>query len=570
MKKCCLLFFYLILFLSVGCPSKKSLEHLKKPKGLPAGRQGKYGGTLILSTTSDPKSFNPIIAKETSTTAITGFLFEGLTETDGVTTEVMPALAKDWEKSADGLTWTFNLRDDVKWFDGEKFSADDVVFTYNKLIYNPEIPTSSRDILTIKGKPFLVEKVSPYKVRFRLSSPFAPFLRVLGQEILPKHILEKTVAEKRFNSTWGINTIPSQIMGTGPFRLKRYLAGQKIILERNPYCWKRKNEERLPYISKIIFLIVPDQNSQLLKFQAGEIDALSLRGQDYSFLKPKERKGNFSIHNAGPALGANFLVFNQNPASPISPIKLRWFTNRKFREAIAYTIDKETMVANVLAGFGYPQDGPMNESCGFFYNPAVKKYRYDLKKAKELLEKIGFKIQNGALFDQEGNRVEFSLLTNNDNLERINIANIIRDDLTKLGMKVHFTPLDFNTLVTKLDASFDWEAVLIGLTGGIEPHSGRNVWASAGQLHIWHPRQKSAASAWEKKIDKIFEEAVRELNRNKRKILYDQWQEIVSKQLPLIYTVNSASLYAVRNKLGNLHPTSYGGLFHNIEEIYIR
>jgi len=562
MKKYWFLFFCLLFLFFTGCPSKKPIKSSRKLKG-------KYGGTLILSTTTDPKSFNSIIAKETSTTAITGFLFEGLTETDGVTTEVKPCLAKSWKVSKDGLTWTFNLRDDVQWFDGEDFTADDVVFTYNKLIYNPDIPTSSRDIMMVGGKPFLVEKIGKDKVQFRLSSPFAPFLRVLTQEILPKHILEKAVDEKKFNSTWGINTAPAEIIGTGAFKLKGYLAGEKIVLERNPHYWKKKGKDRLPYIDKIIFLIVPDQNSQLLKFQAGKIDALSLRGQDYAFLKPREKEANFSIYNTGPAFGTNFLVFNQNPESPISPVKLKWFTNRKFREAIAYSIDKKSIIANVLAGFGYPQDSPMNESCGFFYNSAVRKYPYDLQKAKEILRGAGFKIRNGLLFDAAGNRVEFSLLTNNDNLERVNIGNIISDDLSKLGIKIHFTPLDFNTLVTKLDSSFDWGVVLIGLTGGIEPHNGRNVWASSGQLHIWNPRKKSPATDWERKVDRIFADGVKELRRNRRKILYDRWQEIINRELPLIYTVNSASLYAVRNKFGNLHPTGYGGIFHNIEEIYI-
>ena len=565
MKKYSFLFFCLIFFLAAGCHSKKPSSNL------PEKLKGKYGGTLLLSTTSDPKSLNPIMAKETSTTAVTGFLFEGLTQTDGVTTKVKPALARSWKKSEDGLIWIFNLRDDVFWFDGENFTADDVIFTYNKLIYNPEIPTSSRDILAIKGKPFLVEKVGKYQVRFKLSSPFAPFLRVLSQEILPGHILEKTVEEKKFNSTWGINTPVSQIVGTGPFKLKDYFPGQKIVLERNPDYWKKKNGERLPYLSKIIFLIVPDQNAQLLKFQAGEIDALAIRGQDYSFLKDqKEKEKNFSIYNTGPSLGTNFLVFNQNPDSPTSPVKLNWFANRKFREAVAYSLDKESIIGNVFAGFGYPEDGPMNKSCGFFYNPEVKKHSYDLRKAKKLLEEIGFEIKDEMLYDDRGNRIEFSILTNNDNSERINVGNIIRDELTKLGMKIHFVPLDFNTLVNKLDSSFNWEAALIGLTGGIEPHSGRNVWASSGQLHIWYPRQKNPATLWEKKIDKIFEEGVKELNPERRKRLYDQWQKIISEELPLIYTVNSASLYAVRNKFENLHPTSYGGLFHNIEEIYLK
>ena len=138
---------------------------------------GTYGGELILSTISDPKSFNPILAKETSTTAVTGLLFEGLTRTSGITTEVEPNLAESWEVDETGLIWTFHLRRDVKWFDGERFSADDVVFTFNKLVYNPDIPNSARDIFTIEGKSFKVERINKFTVRFTLPFKFAPFLR---------------------------------------------------------------------------------------------------------------------------------------------------------------------------------------------------------------------------------------------------------------------------------------------------------------------------------------------------------------------------------------------------------
>ncbi|MCF7875401.1 MAG: ABC transporter substrate-binding protein, partial [Candidatus Omnitrophica bacterium] len=130
---------------------------LIQAKGNPC--EDKQGGKLILSTTTGPKSFNPIVAKETSTTAITGLIFEGLTRTNGVTQKVKPNLAKSWKISADGKTWTFYLREDVSWFDGEPFSADDVVFTFKQLIFNSEIETSARDIFTVEGKIIEVERI---------------------------------------------------------------------------------------------------------------------------------------------------------------------------------------------------------------------------------------------------------------------------------------------------------------------------------------------------------------------------------------------------------------------------
>ena len=177
------IFLTLILSIAVNLSSLGSIAY----------SSDKHGGQIVSSTTSDPKSFNAILAKETSSTLVTGMIFEGLTTTNAHTTKVEPHLAKSWEVSDDGLIWTFHLREDVKWNDGKPFSADDVVFTFNDLIYNPDIPSSAKDIFSIDGEPFAVEKVNQFAVQFTLPSRFAPFLRGMGQAILPKHKLKEIV-----------------------------------------------------------------------------------------------------------------------------------------------------------------------------------------------------------------------------------------------------------------------------------------------------------------------------------------------------------------------------------------
>ncbi|MBI5875989.1 MAG: ABC transporter substrate-binding protein, partial [Deltaproteobacteria bacterium] len=302
----------LLLFgvlIGISCTQKKD----EKPAVLNEG-EPKYGGSFIEDTISDPKSFNPVIAKETSTTAVTGYIFEGLTQMNPFTTEIEPHLAKSWEFSKDGKVWTFYLRDDVKWSDGKPFTADDVVFTYNQLYYNKSIPADARDILTIEGKEIKIEKVDNLTVRFTLPKPFAPLLFAMGFDILPKHVLEPVVKAGKFNSHWGVNTLPEQIVGTGPFLLSEYVPSQRVVMKKNPNYWRKdKKGNKLPYLDNIVMLIVPDQNSSLLKFQAGETDMLSMRREDYVVLKPQEAKGNFTIYNAGPTLSTTFLIFNQNP-----------------------------------------------------------------------------------------------------------------------------------------------------------------------------------------------------------------------------------------------------------------
>ena len=224
-----ILFLFAAILSAASCTQKKD----EKPAVLNEG-EPKYGGSLVEGATSDPKSFNPVVAKETSTTAVTGYIFEGLTQMNPFTTEIEPNLAKSWEFSKDGKVWTFYLRDDVKWSDGKPLTADDVVFTYNELYYNKAIPASARDILTIEGKNIKVEKVDNFTVRFTLPKPFAPLLFALGQDILPKHILETVVKAGKFNSHWGVNTPPDQIVGTGPFLLSEYVSSQRVVVKKNP------------------------------------------------------------------------------------------------------------------------------------------------------------------------------------------------------------------------------------------------------------------------------------------------------------------------------------------------
>ncbi|HDZ76569.1 MAG TPA: ABC transporter substrate-binding protein [Candidatus Omnitrophica bacterium] len=564
--------FLIFLFLSVNSLSAAELAASCTSKE-------RYGGHIIWAASSDPRSFNLIIAKEASTTSIIGIMFEGLTETDGVTLEIKPALAQSWSYDQNGLIWEFKLRRDVFWSDGERFNADDVVFTFNSLIYNDQIPSSARDIFTIEGKKIEVEKIDDFTVRFTLPKKFVPFLRSMSQEILPQHVLKDSVDAGKFSFTWGTDTDPQKIIGTGPFLLSEYLPGEKVVLLRNPRYYKKDREgNRLPYLEKIIFLIVGNQDAALLRFLDNELDSYGLRGKDYPLLKPKEKERDFTVYNVGPTFSSNFIVFNQNRGiSPTTNMpyyqenKLRWFTDLNFRRAVAHAIDKKMIIQILMNGFGTSQNSPVSPSAENFYTKDVVIYDYDLDKARNILAEAGYRDRDGdgILEDVQGEKIEFNLFTAAEDDIRIQISAMIRNDLKELGMKVNFLPLEFNSLVQRLVSTYDWDAVVIGLTGGIEPHFGKNVWNSKGRLHMWYPAQDNPATAWEERIDEIFDLAAQEFNQRRRKKLYDEWQRLVSENLPLIYTVLGDSMFAVRNKFGNFKPTSFGGPFHNIEEIYI-
>jgi len=539
---------------------------------------GKQGGKLILSITSDPKSFNPIVAQETSTTQITSYIFEGLTRTDPLSLEVLPNLAKSW-KTEDGKVWIFNLRRDVYWNDGVKFTSKDVVFTFEDLIYNPNIPNSSKDTFTLEGKQIKVEAIDSYKVKFTLPFIFSPFLRALSQDILPFHKYASLVKEGKFSFGLSLDSKPDYIVGTGPFCLDRYLPGERVVLKRNKFYYKKDSQQKkLPYLDKIIFVILPNADTALLKFLEQETDYYALRPQDLGILGPLQKKNNFKIYNSGPTFGSNFLVLNQNGGinpitkkSFVEPYKLKWFRNKLFREAIAYAINREKIIDVLMNGLGTAQYSPVSQANAYYHTEDIKKYPFDSQKAKDILIALGFSDKNndGIFEDKEGNRIEISLFTNANDTQRIQIATLIKKDLEAIGIKINFLPLDFNNLVSKLTAVFDWEMILIGLTGGIEPYFGKNVWSYKGNLHMWNP-SKRPIFAYEEKIEGIFNTASKTLDDEKRKDLYASWQRIASEELPLIYTVTPNAIYAVRNRFGNLYPTVYGGAFSQIEYIYIK
>ena len=531
---------------------------------------GCYGGTLYTATSSDPKTFNLVMAHETSSTEAVGELFEGLTEVDLKTLKPRGALAESWEFKDNGLKWIFHIRKGVKWFDGKEFTADDVVFTYNQIYFNPKIPNSTKDMFLIDGKLPKVKKIDKYTVEFDLPKPFAPLLYSLSAPIFPEHVLEEAVKSGKFMETWTVSTPPEKLIGTGPYKLVKYVPGQYLVYERNRDYWKKDEAGKtLPYIDKKIKFILPDQNTQLLKFKAGELDFYGVRGDDFPELKSGEKKGNYTIYNLGPSLSADFICFNQKKEA-IPDWKWKLFTNRKFRWAISHAVDRKGIILTVYNGLGYPVYSPVTPANKLYYDPDYPKFPYNLEKAKKLLEEIGLKDRNGDgwLETPDGHKVEFNLLTNSNNPSRVQIGTIIKYDLKRLGIDVHFQPLDFNNLVEKLLHTHDFDAVIIGLTGSIDPNGGRNVWMSSGQLHMWNPNQKKPATEWEAEIDRLFEEGARELDFKKRIEIYKKAYWIISYEQPLIYIAAPLVLEAARDRVKNFFPTVWGT--YESERMFIR
>ncbi len=575
-----------------GCNSNggdvgKSNDGLKFGSGEaePPSVPGKYGGKEIDSSISDPKTFNIITANETSSTEPLGALmFAGLINRNEYTLKFEPVLAGDHKMSSDGLTHTYTLLEGLKWSDGRPLTADDVIFTLD-VIFDPKTEGSNRDVMlidvdqpdgSVKREPFKYRKIDARTVEFVLPTKWAPWESTFSFPIIPKHKLEEPYKAGQFNSTWGVNVKPEEIVCNGAFILQEYVPRQRMVFKRNPYYYRKSKDgkQQLPYLDEFVTLSVPDLNTTTLKFRNGDTDALiSMKHEDFPSLKKEEAKGNYTVINRGPGWGFNYISFNMNPTADLDKNLLKLFQDVRFRRAISHAINRQRMADDIFLGMAKPGYGPVSPANKLFYNPDVPKFEYDLSKAKSLLMEIGLKDTNGDnILKYNGQPVKFNILTNAENEQRKAMATIISEDLRKIGLSAQFTPVAFNDLVRRLDTKpYKWEACVLGFTGSPEVHSGSNIWKSTGRLHQWYPRQRKPATEWEAEIDKLYTQGAHEMDPAKRKEIYGRWQAICGEQQPMVATVVVEAVSALRNKFGNIKPTSlYYPFKWNADEIFDR
>ncbi len=556
-------------------------------------REQQPGTQLVISALSDPKTFNAPLSQESPN--VFSFIYEGLVSENGITSEIEPGLAESWEISDDGLQLVFTLREGLRWSDGEPLTAQDVDFTLNQIYFNEAIPTPTRDVLRIgeTGALPTVRALDDRRVEFQLPEPFAPILRALQFEILPEHILKPTLettdstGKPAFLNTWGIDTPPEQIVSNGPYRLKSYLTGQRVVFERNPYYWDKDEQgQTKPHIDRFIWQIVESQDTALLQFRSGSLDALVPVTPDYfSLLKREENRGNFQLYLGGPSSSTSFITFNLNQGQRdgkplVSPEKSAWFNNPEFRRAVAMAIDREAMIANVYQGLGTLQNSPLSVQSPYYLSPeeGLPVYRYEPDQAKARLEAAGFRYNAaGVLEDSAGNPVRFTLNTNAGNKIRESMAAQIKRDLAGIGIQVDLQMIAFSTLVDKLDGSLDWECILLGLTGGVEPNNGANVWRVNGRLHMFNqmpgpgqpPLTGRTVADWEEEIAALYVRGAQTIDEAQRKEIYAQTQILTQEYLPFIYLVNSTSMSAARNWLEGVEYSALGGLFWNLPDLQI-
>jgi peptide/nickel transport system substrate-binding protein len=546
-----------------------------------SGASGVSGGTLVYSQRAEARTLNPVIAADTASREVIFRIHADLIHINRFTQQTEPALAKSWSASPDGLHYTLQLRRGLRFSDGHPFDADDVVFSF-RVYLDPHIDSPQRDLLILDGKPIAVVKLDPYRVRFDLPAPYAAAERLFDSfAILPRHLLESSWQQGKFADAWNLRTPPAQIAGLGPFRFVQYSPGQRIVLERNPYYWKSDaGGHRLPYLDRLEFSLAGSEDVQVMRFEAGESDIVSRIGaKNFAALEQDRARagGGFTLKDAGPGLEYSFLFFNLNDPPPGALAGLAdrqsFFKRVAFRRAVSLSIDRAAIVRLVYLGHAVAISTPVPPGNKAWVNERVPPSIRSLEKAREALRADGFTwTRDGALVSPEGKRVEFTIATSAGNSDRSLMAGLIQEDLKQLGMDVHVAPLEFRSLLDRVQRTHDYEACLLSLSqADADPNPDMAAWLSSGGNHLWHPEQKSPATPWEAEIDSLMRRQVSVRVYTQRKQLYDRVQELLTEYLPLIPLVTPDVLAGARAGLENFQPALLDPYtLWNIDQIYWR
>ncbi len=579
----------------VGCGEPPRVERgqypLPEEVSVTDSEPGQYGGIFVLNETTQPATFNPQVPNNVTTSILLTRILSPLVDYDPRTESYVPALAKSWEVGEDNRSYTFHLRRGVKWSDGTPFTADDVIFTFDCILteiedsetgeMRPKYPSRYYKQYHINGEKLKYSKLDDYTVRFELPSVYAPFIYDIRQHILPKHKLYDAFLDGSFTKQWSTQVAiesPSEIVGTGPFSVFSYKPGERLVLTPNPHFWKADRDgQRLPYLDYLILKFVSESNTAVAHFATGKSDAAGVGASDYAWVKMAAETYDFTLHDRGPSSSVNFFWFNQHPGSDeagepyLAPHKLRWFTDKRFRQAVQYGTNRQGLINALLFGKGEPLTSIIPPAQGKWHNPDLPRYDYDPEKSRELLREAGFSWNaKGRLIDEAGIAVEWTLLlVEGASYDTVGVTFV--ENMKDLGIAVKIERSDFTTLLRRTDDTFNYDMTMLGWgspDASYDPSGSKALYLSSGQYHQWYPEQPKPATEWEARIDELIGLQERTLDMEQRIAYMHEVQAILAEQLPLLYGFTPYGYVGIKNNWRNIFVPSAGTTLWNIEEIW--
>jgi peptide/nickel transport system substrate-binding protein len=521
------------------------------------------GGEVITSVHTDPRTFNRMMARDSTTDLVAVLTQAKLVRLNRVTQDLEPWLAESWTRSSDGTTYSLRLRPNVTFSDGHPFTADDVLFSF-EAVYDQKVGSVLADALLVGGQPLKVAVTDPLSVTVTFPEPFAPGLRLLDiLPILPRHKLEKAHKGGTFARAWGLGVAVDELAGLGPFVVTSYVPGQRLIFSRNARYWRKDaNGAPLPYLDRIVVEIIPDQDVELLRLEAGQLDmtAAEMRPEDYAPLKRVADTGKLRILDLGVGFDADSLWFNLKPGG-LGPNDARasWLQHDALRQAVSMAVDRQLFANTVFLGAGVPVYGPITPANKKWYSASVPAVAHDPGRAKKLLASIGLLDRNGdeTLEDANGRPARFALLTQKGNTSLERGAAVIRDELKKIGLIVDVVALDGAALIQSF-LSGQYEAAYFRVAAtDADPAANPDFWLSSGTAHVWNLEQKTPATDWERRIDELTVRLRASFDDVERHRLFEEVQTIFAEHLPTIQFVAPRIFVGVSSRVTNLMPTAF-------------
>lgn len=520
-----------LLLMLTGCGNHEPVSQPVRKTAPPA-----YGDSLIEGTIGEPSTLIPILASDSASHSVAGHIYNGLVKYDK-DLNLTGDLAKSWDISADGLVITFHLRRDVKWHDGHEFTADDVLYTYRTMI-NPKTPTPyAEDFLQVRS----VSAPDKYTFRVVYSKPFAPSLASWGVNIMPAHLLEgKDISRSE---------LARKPVGTGPFRFVEWIPGQRVVLTSNHDYFEGR-----PYIDRCIYRIIPDTSTMYMELKSGGLDMMTLTPVQYQRqTNTAEFLSRFNKYRY-PIPSYTYLGYN---------LKHQMFADKRVRQAITCAISKDELVHGVLFGLGQTGHVPFQPGT-WAHNPAIKPFPYDPARALQLLAEAGWKERNSeGILVKNGKPLQFTIITNQGNDQRIKSAQIIQYRLKKIGIAVKIRVLEWSSMLTNYIDKRNFDVVLMGWSLSQDPD----------QYDIWHSsktgqKELNFISYSNREVDRLLEEGRGTFDRARRRSAYFRMQEIIAEEQPYTFLYVPDALPVVSARFRGIEPAP-AGIGHNFIKWYV-
>jgi len=528
--------------------------------GPPATLAIQRGGQIVGSIRAEPRTFNRLVARDQTSDLLSTLLQSRLVRVNRETFELEPWLAERWESSADGRAHTLHLRPDVTWSDGTPFTSADVLFSL-QAVYDSKVESVLASPLTVAGQPILATAPDPQTVVLTFAAPFGPGLRLLdGLTIMPRHKLESRLADGTFAQAWDSKTLPADIVGLGPFVLREYQPGQRVVLDRNPRYWRTAADGApLPYLDRIVLEIVPDQNAELLRLQGGDTDLpqSELRPEDYVPVRRSEDEGKLKLMELGVGPDADAFWFCLKPDVKKADPRFAFVQKPEFRQAISHAVDRERFAETVFLGAAVPIWGPITPGNQPWFWPDLPRYPHNDARARELLKSIGLEDRdgNGVVEDATGTEARFTVITQQGLGASDRGTTVLREEAAGVGIALDIAPLEFGTMIQRMLAC-DYDAIYMRpLFTDLDPAVNSDFWLSSGDGHFWNLQEQTPATEWERRIDIIMQEQAASIDPARRQQLFRDVQRILAENLPVLYFAAPRMYYAHSTRVQGVRPS---------------